>query len=699
MNTYLKQISYLFKQKNHELEQSIYRVIFTGIIFVMLCVNYNNVSSNAFIFCGSYLALGVLMMINIIQHPKSSVKRQWVSLVMDTSATSYGIASTGSIGGVFTGVFLWLIVGYGLRYGQKMLRAAHVLAILGFAIAIQFNQYWLTHMHLVYGLFITLLLVPLHTQALLKRLDAAIQKAELANQAKSQFLSHISHEIRTPLNGIVGASDLMSLTTLNSEQKELNLVLRNSSSLLVSLLNNVLDLSKIESGKVESIASEFNLKTLIEEVTSLFQVSAQTKKIALIIDINDEIPTFIRADQIHLKQILTNLLGNAVKFTLEGSVTLKVSLFNVTEIKFEIIDTGIGIDPKAQKHIFDSFSQANPDIKYQFGGTGLGTTISKQLVALLNGEIGLNSTPGIGSNFWFSIPVEIIHSNNTKMSQDNESIVNLKEFSLRKNKNKRKLNILVAEDNHTNQLIISKILHQAGYNAVLVENGNQVLDLLEENSYDLMILDSNMPELNGLETLKIHLVTNLGKPKVPVVILSADASQESMSAFMSAGADAYLTKPFDATKLLNQIETLTLIGSSEPAEIIEFTNRGKSEYQKTKITKFSRLDELAKLDPTGAFLETLISSYINDTELQLEELKKSAIINDYAAIKFIGHALGGSASNIGDDELVAICNQFSKLLPNNHYLTKQLAADAANCFAKSRVTLIGYLNQKAMAVN
>jgi two-component system sensor histidine kinase RpfC len=310
---------------NSEAEQSLYRVLFTSAILVNLFFHKDSVPNSAFLFCAIYVFIGISTFMSTFYHPNPSLKRQWLSLLMDLAAISYGFMITGEYGGLFFGVYLWVIVGYGLRYGANFLKIGLGLALISFIVAVQYNTYWLSHPSLVYGLLLTMVLVPIHTNRLLHKLNIATEKAEAANKAKSNFISHISHEIRTPLNGIVGACELLQSSKNQADRINLIKIMQNSSELLIELVNNVLDLSKIENGKMLLGKMDFELQTLIKNTLSLFESSVKQKNIKLNFtsDIDDSLN--VSGDYLHIKQVLINLLGNAIKFTERGEVTLKVS--------------------------------------------------------------------------------------------------------------------------------------------------------------------------------------------------------------------------------------------------------------------------------------------------------------------------------------------------------------------------------------
>jgi two-component system sensor histidine kinase RpfC len=357
-----------------------------------------------------YLAFAAAVFAGILLKPGVSVARRLVSAVVDVGAVSFFMAHLGVHAAPMFLIYVWITLANGFRFGQRYLLFALALSIAGFSVVLMVDDFWQANLTAGVGLAVAFVGLSFYVRSLVTKLFDAIAHAEAANQAKRRFISVVSHEMRTPLNAIIGMADLMRDTTLTREQADMLQTLRGSSQVMLGLVEDVLDFSKIEAGKLVLERTDFDLHALVHSTSRILQAQAQAKGIEFVVSIMPEVPPAVRGDAHHLRQVLINLAGNAVKFTERGSVTLHVSLQEESDaamrVKFSVRDTGIGIAPEAQQRIFESFTQADQSTTRRFGGTGLGTTIAKQLVELMGGRIGLESAVGLGSTFWFEIPLD-----------------------------------------------------------------------------------------------------------------------------------------------------------------------------------------------------------------------------------------------------------------------------------------------------
>lgn len=390
-------------------------------------------------------------------------------------------------------------------------------------------------------------------EAYQKELIKAKEEAEQGKRIKENFLANMSHEIRTPINGIIGLAHLLERTNLTEEQKEMISLLEISSSSLLGVINDILDLSKIEAGKFKINRTPTDITNLCSSVINLLRIRAKEKKLNLEMELDPELPTHVLADSLRLNQILMNLIGNAIKFTSQGSVTLRVEILNSKgnniQVKFSVIDTGIGIASENIEKIFETFEQADEQTTVKFGGTGLGLSIVKNLAKLKGGHLEVFSEENRGSTFsfinWYEIVKEALPIQ--KVAKENFTSFN-------------NVKILVAEDNPINKFLIVKILKDWMIDADVVENGKDAINKLRENHYDLILMDTFMPVLNGLEAIKmIREGYAKGKENIPIITFSAAVMETDTKTAMDAGANDVISKPFELATLHEKITKYTTV--------------------------------------------------------------------------------------------------------------------------------------------
>lgn len=384
----------------------------------------------------------------------------------------------------------------------------------------------------------------------------AKEVAEKASQVKSSFLANMSHEIRTPMNGVLGMVQLLGTTKLNEEQKEYIKILSGSAKSLLQIINDILDFSKIEAGKISLDKEVFSIRSVLDEIHDLLYPLAKRKQIDFKLEGKFDIQEYVYGDQLRLRQILWNLSGNGIKFTNQGEVVLKVSQKQISNesvlIEFTVSDTGIGIPPEKQKQVFDAFSQSDTSTARKFGGSGLGLSITKQLVELQGGVLSLESKEGKGSQFSFSIVYDIPSASEIGTILEPENGKDLE--GVYSDIVPKKIRILVAEDNETNCLLIERALKKLGYDPVVVHNGREVIERMQLDIFDIVLMDIHMPEVDGIEAAK-WIRSQKQNAELPIIIaLTADAIESSKEKYVSKGMNDCLIKPLDLAVLKNTLD-------------------------------------------------------------------------------------------------------------------------------------------------
>ena len=381
-----------------------------------------------------------------------------------------------------------------------------------------------------------------------KELEKQKIKAEEATRVKAMFLANMSHEIRTPLNGIIGISKILEESDLKKNQKELTRIITTSGENLLNIINDILDFSKIESGQIQIEKIEFNLSNVITAIVKLLKFNADKRGIDLVVKTDENIPDTLIGDPFRLNQIITNLVNNAIKFTEKGGVKIDISIIKSEEsnieLIFKIIDTGIGISKIGMTKLFKEFSQTESSTTRKYGGTGLGLAICNNLVSLMDGKIGVNSETGIGSEFWFKLTFGYLEKEKEE--------IKTKEVDIPPD-----IKILYAEDNPVNQRVTQLLLQKIGIKCEIADNGRKAYEMFQENNYDLILMDMQMPELDGVEsTKKIREFeeTNKVERQVYIVAVTANAFSEDKLKCFEAGMNDFISKPFQTAGLIKIIK-------------------------------------------------------------------------------------------------------------------------------------------------
>ncbi len=640
----------------------------------------NPVELQTFYYVICFIVIAISIMASIVMQKNKSVARRLLGTWLDIGSTTLCMYLTADISVVLIGVYLWVTFGNGFRYGNKYLYHTQILSLIGFAIAMQYGPYWKTHLTAGYGMFIMLVFLPLYVAKLIHRLHEATHKAEIAREkaaeaslAKTQFVANMSHEIRTPLNGIIGISTLFKTTPLNADQKDLLKTLDSSSKLLLSLLNNVLDFTKIEERKFTIEHIDFSAEEAVRDTLEIFRSQSVAKGIQVGVSISDSLHA-VKGDAFVIRQVLANLMGNAVKFTEKGSVTISAISLQEDEykvlVRFEVADTGVGIPTNKQSKVFDSFTQADSSTTRKFGGSGLGLTIAKHMVEAMGGSLQFQSTENVGSRFWFDLSLEKAATTNSKL--DELAVVETQQAAINPLKFNNvaplnPLNILVCEDESTNQKIITRLLSLPGHQVDIVENSDEMLDALENKQFDLVITDLNMAGMNGADALKLYRFTNPTDKNTRFILFTADATSTAREIADEAGFDGFLTKPIEAATLFSAIESILKLppntadlwlhnALNEPIEV-------ESDLAEDNIAL--DLDTLKELEKIGAgddlFMHRLLRNYLSDSVKLIYKIESAVKQKRYGELHDFCHALKGNSLSVGATKLAGITEQISQL--------------------------------------
>jgi signal transduction histidine kinase len=393
----------------------------------------------------------------------------------------------------------------------------------------------------------------------LAREQAARLEAERANRAKSEFLANISHELRTPMNAIIGMTDLAREEPVSATVKEYLETVSGSAHTLLALLNDILDLSKLESGKLELESVPFSLRDVIEELSQAFRVLAVEKGLAYHWSVQNAIPDRLVGDPLRIKQILSNFLSNAIKFTEKGGIAIDVEATSITDktvvLRFCVSDTGIGIAIEDQHRIFSPFTQADASITREFGGTGLGLAICADLIRAMGGTHAVQSARNAGSKFYFRVGLPVA-------AEELQTADQPEKFDVGAGKTATKLRILLAEDGRANQALVRHVMGKRGHEVVMANDGHEAIELASTEKFDLILMDVQMPRLDGLQaTAAIRAIPGL--PRIPIIALTAHAMPGDRERCFEAGMDAYLAKPLDLKTLVETVEGVSVATTLE----------------------------------------------------------------------------------------------------------------------------------------
>ncbi|HEY1719707.1 MAG TPA: ATP-binding protein [Magnetospirillaceae bacterium] len=833
----------LRNRPDSEHEQALVRPIVASALFVYLVpetlLDRQGLGESDYVLIASiaaFLAISVAIFISVLSSSRISPIRRLFSITVDLTAVTYFMSQTDMRALPLSLAYVWITLANGFRFGPAYLLYSLISSVVGFALVIWFNPFFHGNVALGVGLILGMVALDLYVLSLVKKMFRALARAEAANQAKRRFISVVSHEMRTPLNAIIGMGDLLTESKLAPEQGEMARTLTAASRTLMRLIEDVLDFSKIEAGRLVIEQADFDLHALVNGTVRILRPQAEAKGLALTVSIMPEVPHALCGDPHHLRQVLINLVSNAVKFTAQGSVIVHLSQLaeddGTSRIKFSVRDTGIGIPPEVQDRIFESFVQADQSTTRKYGGTGLGTAIAKQLVELMGGRMGLESAVGLGSTFWFEVdfgkqaatpaaandglltgaPVLLIgfpaaeneivaqmlrgwgastiaagtiesavqhlaaaessmpihsvllhadridtarqttqalrrggvalppmmlclapasgrvaplpvpadlassfsavlhmpiqsrllfnamHAVSAQEERDTApGVVNLRDY-LQKRGQEIGFRVIVADDAATNRQVIGKILERGGHVPTLVPDGEDVLDAIEDRDFDLIILDRNMPGMDGIATARaLRALEGASGHRLPIIILSADVAQEARDECLASGADLFLPKPLEAMRLLEEVAQLC--GASVMRRPVPSVS--EVSHTSSHMLPAANIETLRLLEDLGSnpgFVERLITTFVKDQSELMVEMERAVDAADYAEVRRLMHAMKGSASSLGADRLAEICSRTQRLTDDEMRRDPTLVQTVRQEFDRARAAFDRHIEERRRTV-
>jgi two-component system sensor histidine kinase RpfC len=821
------------KERDPDLEQAILRVIISALVFLyaLIVVRVEGKLSYglevALIASALNCAVGAWMVRETRGKRERHSSLRYIGIFSDLTTVTVGMAGGDEAGVPLIGIYLWVTVGNGFRFGARYLLVAYWLSLVGFCALLVFVPFWQTHRPIGIGFLAVLAVVPLYVLVLLSRLTAQKDAAEQLSNAKSRFVANVSHELRTPLTGVSAVYDLLRARHMAAEDRELVGMLGNAVTTLRASVDAVLQMSKLEAGAESTEPRPFNLWFFLQQIAALTRPQAVAKNLTWHLELQPDIPSAVIGDPNHLSHVLGNLINNAIKFTSSGSVTLRVGRTDATRIRFEVRDTGIGIPLDQQERLFERFVQVDTSGTRRYGGTGLGTSIAHDLVKLMGGTIGVVSSPGKGSTFWIELPLVSVDTiDSSLMLSRPKTVLVVGRMGTERSDVERKLvecgasvssydiaignlptpghapwlagflvmpaseaatylervlhdrptgripwivvassfsatqfaalqrmgaagllstgasvesirtalaglqnrlhlpdeeagdstqtgdasaplRILLADDNKSNQMLMSRILEGAGHVVLTAANGGDAFDVMASGGIDLAILDLNMPEISGPDVIKLYRAGSIGGAKLPIMILSADATPTAKRESMDAGADEFVTKPVTAASLVAAINRV-MAGAVSRSSSAATAGTGTRE----SVVRLPSSPHPALVDPERvqslfrigrgeqSFVDQYMSAAFDELEKAIEALRSGICTGDRIVARDALHIIEGTGASIGAVALVASAKKIHNELTTLTQSDRPTAmAEIATTYALTKSTLVSNLHQPRLDVS
>lgn len=590
--------------------------------------------------------------------------------IVDPLMLTIWIAVSGKFGSIVAGFYVFTTLGFGFRTGRPLMYLCQVASLVGFSLILALSPYWQQQLVLWIALCIPLVVVPLYAGSLIGSLQQARKLAEDESRAKSDLLAKVSHELRTPLTGIVATADLLALESKDVTVQRRAGTIQTLSDSLLGEINNLLEEAKYDAQAMVINPGAFDLGLKIAVLQPTFEAMAAKKGVVFQSQFDSRIEDLVAGDAHYLNRVLLNLCGNAVKFTERGVVHLAAELLeqdaDVYRIRFSVSDTGIGIPPAFHSRMFQPFAQVEQGTRRRFGGTGLGLALSRRAVAAMGGDLRFESELGKGSRFWFELALPRLRRLTTADAATSTPSVSPKR-------------ILVVEDNETNLMLIKEMLCLDRHQVTTCESGIAALEVLAQGEFDLLLLDYNLGDMDGIRVLQTYQYGHLHA--APAIFLTADATAQTADRIRNAGAACIIYKPVTLANLRSALTQVDFAAAPSTPVAPEQDVQARPERPALKVVQVSPIDmgiidELRTISSRPGFLEKLLVQAMQDIARANDQLRDALVQRNHASIASVAHALKGVSANVGAVRLTAAMSTLMNLSSDEIDAARQkLAAD------------------------